>query len=251
MKMLISAMSILLIAGCTDEVMRVFPLEPAAALGHGHANVVGTTLILEIEGVEDLTPENRWVAWAVSDAGEEALDAVEAETRLEIDLAGLNTPAESIEEILITEEADDTTLPTSPSSREFMHGEFPGDLHMLGLDESSFAAAMAEVHLDGDEIEITASGLPSLPTGFAYRAWLTHHDAESEMPMSIGELGGGAFLQNELNDVASTAHSVMVTIESDNGVDMMSPVTALHGEVVLTAEGGSAPEPAEPPGHTH
>jgi hypothetical protein len=211
-----------------------------------------------MEGTEALQSGYRWVAWVKSGESVELLGEVGADTRLEVEATALAMPTASIEEVLISEESTKGDLPESPSKRIWMRGEFPGSLQMLGLEEDAFSAATAEVHLTGDHIEVTASGLPGLPTGFAYALWLdvdTGHDDEhadnEAMQTLAGILGGGTFMENDLDMIATIAQAATLTIESDHGNEMMSSATALRGAVVLTAEEGTSPEPSEPAGHSH
>lgn len=255
-------LSLLLLAGCGDEILRVFPMASMPALPSGHVKLVGDTLSVEMEGSEPLASDYRWVAWAQSSSSSEALGEVAPGDELEVDVNDLATPIDEVATFLITEESADSDLPATPSNRVWMEGELFDHLQLLGLPEASFGGAEAEVNLDRDHVEVTATGLPALPPGYTYDVWVkieAPHDgaedgesAEEPMPVHVGQLGGGAFLENELPDLVINAEAAMVTIESENGLESMSPARVLHGAVLLTAaDQGAAPEEAEPHTHTH
>lgn len=256
----IVAVALVALGACGSEITRTFALTPMGSLAHGQSLLIGDTLVVEMGGAEALSDGYRWVAWVESDAGTEVLGEIQNHVRLETDTTTLATAMVSVEDVLISEEAVGATMPASPSNRIWMHGEFPGPLHMLGLAADAFDDASAEVLLDKKQIEVSASGLPALPTGFAYVVWLDfgadahadeHGTQEPTMPQRVGELGGGVFMENHLATLTVTAEAAMVTIESRNGIAMMSPVMPLHGEVVFVAGEISAAAPSEPAVHSH
>lgn len=245
--------------GCGDEIRRTVELTPAGELPGGTAVLRGQTLVIDAEPTEALDGAWRSIAWAISGTVAEALGEIDAEHSLMVPVANLRTPIDRIAEIHITEEAAGPTLPDRPSDEVWMKGTFPGALAFLGLGHEAVGAATAQAKLRDDTVEFTATGLPSLPHGFSYRVWMLFEDGGGHgggdaMPMMLGQLGGGTFLSNRADRLLVTAHSVMVTIESEHGADTMSSAMVLRGEVLTTAPTtGATPPAAEPEegGHTH
>jgi hypothetical protein len=259
--LVIAAASASLLAACGQEpVVRKIALTAQPIVPSGSAEPAGNQIRVRLENVEPLAADRRLMAWAVgsTDAQLAALGPMVPGTPASFD------PPPWIRGIEITEEVDEPALPLKRSGVTLLRGAAPGRL-AFALDASDFAAAQGSAAIEDDELDVTAVGLPPLPTGYEYTVWLRFAatgETHAHLRVQAGEHGGSEPVTNEgmmrlgALPAAGSAHfathddlfealECRITIESLQGVPGPSPCTTLRGVVELPTSGGAGD------GHLH
>lgn len=263
-----SALAALLLLSCSLEpVVRTSELTPQPVTPTGTSRLAGSAIIVESQNVEPLTPGFRLLVWAVTESGTVLLGPLVPGNPAQVKPATAGITLAEIDELLVTEEASTTELPTTPSPVVVLRGAVGGELVFGGtLRADDFAQARGSLRIEDDRAEVSLRDLPALPAGYQYSVWLqidTAGKSHAHLSTSSGDHGGvGASPSGELTllgplpdprvstrfDIGRTlyeARECWITIESLRGVDAASTCTAMHGEVELPELG----EAAE--GHLH
>lgn len=235
----VAALLAALAAGCAEApVRRVVTLAAEDGLPTGSTALVGSTLRLELAGLEPLAPGRRLFAWASSGGawaplGEVALGA-----------SKLTGPAwETVDELMVTDEG--AALGARPTPLVMFRGRVGGPLPFEGQSGPTFAGLeQAAVTLVLEDYTLTARAEappPSLTSGAYYGVWLlTGEDATF-----LGRFDGS---ETRLTaEVLLADHlEAALTLELENGVDARGPVV-LRGKVLTPIILGAAPAEA----HSH
>ncbi len=256
---LLAAVAGLAVGGCgTDEIYRKIALEPSVNLPTGSAALAGDVLSVAFGGVEPLAIGNRFVVWAGTASGPVALGESDTAGIIAATLTDFGLTAADIQLVIVSEEDDGVVLPSTLLGALYLQGPVDGELHFAGHDPAELEATTGEAELLNKEMTLHVVGLPSLLGGFSYVVWMMfpaeyeethgdgsghgHGDSGGEMEMiEMGELGGGGTLEARGDRILALGSTIVVTVESDNGVPMMSSSSMLTGQVVTEAQGGAAP----------
>lgn len=251
--------------GCgTDEIYRKVALEPAVNLPTGSAVLAGDVLSVEFGAVEPLAMGYRFVVWAGTASGPVALGESDVAGTIDATLTDNTTftdlgyTAADIQLVIVSEEKKKGAgLPSTLLGPLYLKGPVDGELRFGGLDAAELESTTGQAELLNKEITLEIAGLPSLPSGLSYAIWMMfpeeHDETDSdggghghggggEMEMiEMGALGGDGTLKARGDRVLALGSTIVVTVESDNGMPMMSSSTMLTGQVVIEAQNGVAP----------
>lgn len=240
-------------AGCGEGEKRV-TLRPAVQLPSGQSSVSGSTLSISVERLEPLAAASRYVAWGAG-ATTLALGELRPDVAFSVTQESLGLTAFEFTGILISEEDAGTALPTAPSTLVRLRGPLGGALIYQGATAEALNAASGSAVLEGEEgITVSTQNLPPLPAGLFYGVWVgksggsggMHDHGETTgmgrmgadgmmtgnmcgMCMMNGHMdtGGGMMGPGKMSEV----HEVLMTIESERGVDARAACGVMHGEV--------------------
>lgn len=228
----------LAIACAEAPVRRVVRLAAEDGVPTGSTALVGSTLRVELAGLEPLQPGRRLFAWAASSGVWTPLQEVSlGATRL------TGPDWESVDELMVTDEG--AALGPRPAAMVMFRGRVVGPLPFEGLSGPTFAALQkSDVTLVLENYTLTAASAappPSLTSGAFYGVWL------------LGA-GGSTFLGRFDGDETRLTSEVLLadhleaalTLELENGAETPGPVV-LRGKVLTPVILGAAP----PETHSH
>lgn len=231
------------VASCgADEIYRKVTLAPSVSLPTGRTMLAGDTLLVQFGAVEPLAMGHRFVVWAGTASGPVALGESDAAGTIAATLTDFGLVAIDIQLIIVSEEEEGTGLPSTLLGSLYLQGLLvDGELRFGGLDAADLEATTGEAELLDEEITLETMGLPSLPGGFSYAVWMMFPDDGAMEMIEMGELGGDGTLEASGDRILALGRTIAVTVESDNGMPMMSNSTVLTGRVVTEAQGSTAP----------
>lgn len=221
----------LAVACAEAPVRRVVTLAPEAPMPAGSTTVVGTSLRLELAGLEPLSPGRRLYAW-VSAGGAWAPLAEVA-----LGANKLSQPSwEAVDELLVTDEGE--ALGPTPNPLVMFRGPLGGNLPFEGAagpTDQALREATVELVLEDYTLTARVDRLPSLTTGAYWGVWLLGEEVagEEQEASHLGRLDGDDTLLT-FEELLADHHEAVLTLELENGLEAMgTPV--MHGKVLSPA----------------